>query len=122
MGDRGSDGARRAELLDAVEALGPLVELPDGRVDQVAEVQRVFDAADELARRSELEEAFEALDGASDGFSSVAKAIVLLAKVRADDRFVLGHGDEGIELLRVDFQGTEAVVPELEAVLRPSAD
>ena len=116
------DGARRADLLEAVKALAPLVELPDGRVDEVAEVQRVFDAADELARRSELEETFEALDGASDGFSAAARSVVLLARMRADDRFILGHGDKGIELLRVDFQGTEAAVPELEAVLRPSAD
>jgi hypothetical protein len=114
--------ARRERLLDSVKRVASISELPVGRIDALAEVREVLEAADELARLSELERVFDALDGELEQSSEAGRCLAAVAKVRADDRLILGHGDENLGLLRVDFTGKEAGVPELEAALRPTAD
>jgi hypothetical protein len=113
---------RRERLLEAVRKIAHVAELPDGRIDALPEVKRVLEAANDLARLSELEGALDPLDDEVERFSEAGKSIVAVTKMRADDRLILGHGDEGLRLLRVDFRGKEADVPELEAALRPTAD
>lgn len=115
-------GKRLDGLLQAVAQLREVTELPQGRVDELAQARAVLDAADELARVSELEAAFDAVDAEAADFSPAARLVVTLAKVRADDRLILGHGDESLRLKRIDFQGDEAAIPELEARLRPTPD
>ena len=118
----GAQNQRREDLLKAISQLASVEELPDGRVDQLPEAKAVLGAADELARLSELEATLDSIDAAAAGLSPAAQLVVTFAKLRADDRLILGHGDEALRLRRIDFKGTEAAIPELEARLRPSGD
>jgi hypothetical protein len=109
---------RRERLLRAVGDARAISELPLGRIDCLASVRELIEASDDLARVSELEALLDAIDTEIDGFSDAALSAVSVAKLRGNDRLLLGHGDIDLRLLRVDFHGTEAVVPEFDAVLR----
>ena len=112
---------RRERLVAGIRQIAGISELPAGRVDQLTTVREVLDAADDLARLSELQALCDTIDAESDGFPEAAKYIGLIAKLRQDDRLILGHVDEDLRLLRIDFNGTEAEIPELHCVLRSTS-
>jgi hypothetical protein len=112
---------RVARLQRAVHAVSGVVALPDGRLSQLDEAEALFAAANELALRSELEEQMTPLMAEVESFPEAARVLMSFADMRSDDRYVLGHGDERLRMVRVDFTGTSADVPEVDARIRPTA-
>jgi hypothetical protein len=112
---------RKERLLQAIRNIASVSELPPGRLDQLAPVREVIDAANDLARVSELESLLDTIDSEKAGFPDTANTVGMLAKLRVDDRLVIGHGDDDLTLLRVDFVDTEVDIPEIAAALRATA-